>query len=139
LTRSEADQAFLDALSAGTLGASEFNHRAHLRLAWLCLTELGWPAGADRCARTIRDYANAVGATRKYHETVTRAVLMLVRDRMRRQPGSAFGDFLDANMDLERDALGLLLAHYSRDRLFSEKACRTFLPPDLAPLPGDPG
>lgn len=135
MTRSAADQAFLDALTARTLAASQFDHRAHLRLAWLCLSELGWPAGADRCARTIRDYANAVGATTKYHETVTRAVLALVRDRMRRHPCVAFGDFLDANPDLVEDALGLLLVHYSRDRLFSGQARQEFLAPDLAPLP----
>ena len=131
------DQEFLDAFESGELPGTSFHHADHIRLAWIYLLRLG--AGAsDASAVSIRRYATHLGAAAKYHETITRAWMILVAAADRTsvaQEGSAeaFRAFAAANPTLfEPNALA---KYYSKNRLSSEEARSTWLPPDLAPLP----
>jgi hypothetical protein len=64
------DTDFLASVADASL--SEFRHRDHLRVAWLCLREDGPEAGALRAAQLISAYAEAKGASSKFDLALTR-------------------------------------------------------------------
>ncbi len=130
------DQEFLHALESGTLPHHDFPHRAHLRMAWLYLNQCEWDEAASRIRTTIQRFAAAHGATRKYHETITRFWAIMVRQAIACTPGGAdFETFIAANPDL-LDA-HLTATYYSSSVLFSESARQTWIDADLKALPVD--
>lgn len=134
-TREPTDEAFLAEVESATYPGEAFNHRAHVRLAWLCLREQGsLDEGLDRIRVLIRDYAKALGAAGKYHETMTKAWAELVWSAARRTPEArTFEALVQANPDL-LDSRRLSL-HYTEARLHSPEAKAGWLPPDVSPLP----
>jgi hypothetical protein len=109
-----------------------FEHRDHLRVAFAYARRGGVDAAVTG-ARRIRGFAEAAGATRKYHDTLTLGWARVVAHLAAQRPALAFGEFVAAHPQLERR--DLLLGHYSRERLFSDAARAGFIEPDLLPLP----
>jgi hypothetical protein len=134
-TRPElSDAEFLAAVEAATYPGADFRHRAHVRLAWLCLREHGFEAGLERVRGLIQRYAAALGATGKYHETLTRAWAELVRAGLEAAPGAAsFEAFLEARPELCDSRL--LERYYRQETLASPAAKEGWVPPDKSPLP----
>jgi len=121
------DQAFIDAFTAGQLDPGGFDHRAHLRAAFLLL---GNAPFLEACM-AMRDGLQALAARLDkpdlYHETVTMAFMALVAERMPATP-VAWESFIAQNPALcER---GLLDGWYSKALLASNTARRTFAMPD---------
>ena len=120
------------------LPATEWTHVGHLRVAWMFLKRYALDEAHLRARAGIIRLNASHGLVetpaRGYHDTITRAWLILVRAAMRTSPGiddSAL--FLPAHASsLAKDAL---LRHYTRDRLSSVEARARFLEADLAPLP----
>jgi len=139
------DATFLARFEGGTYPLDAWNHRCHIKAAYLYLTRHELPAAIDRMRAAIRAYnaANRVpdGPTMGYHETITQAWMRLVHTALAQTGSVETADaFCDANPALLDKRL--LLNHYSRDRIMSARAKRTFIPPDLNPLPqplSDPG
>jgi hypothetical protein len=129
------DGDFLAAFEGGTLPKDAFHHREHIRLAWLCLGREGLSAGSERFSAGLRAFAARHGVSGLYHETITRGWIHLVWVALgASRNGGGFDDFVARHpqlLDKER-----LRAFYSAERLASEEARRSFLVPDLAPLPG---
>jgi len=114
-----------------------FGHREHLRLAWLCLSRQGEQHGAASTIAAVRRVAAALGASEKYHETITRFWLRLVAHHIKRDPVVAsFDDFL-LNSPRLLDP-GLMRRHYRPETLAGERARREWVEPDLIPLPVSP-
>lgn len=133
---SPEDRRFRAAFEACEISPSAFDHRAHLRLAYVYLCEQAVDQAQDSMrGALLRLLDHHLGADRsKYHETVTRAWLLAVRHFMARsRPCGSADAFIDAHAEL-LDA-GIMLTHYSRERLFSADARGHFLEPDLAPIP----
>jgi hypothetical protein len=111
MTLSITDAELVDRFSEGSLAASAFGHREHVRLAFAVLArhpDFGVAAIAYR--RMLRAFAVANGAPDRYHETITWAYLAIVRARME---GHAASDaMLDANPDLLDHRHGALARHY---------------------------
>ncbi|WP_163871045.1 hypothetical protein [Myxococcus eversor] len=129
----DTDADFLTAVEAATWPGERFRHREHLRLAWLCLRAEGFEGGLSRLRGLIRGYAMALGATGKYHETMTRGWAELVQGAMDAAPGSASLDaLLEASPELA-DAR-LLASHYQKATLDSAEARAGWVAPDLKPL-----
>ncbi len=128
---------FLEAFENGTLKPEEFDHEGHVYAAWCCLRRYGDHAGRDRFVGALKRFVKRHGAEHKYHETMTRAFLDLISSR--REKGSDWKVFRQANEGLIERGLDQLLLHYSEGRLFSDRARREFLPPDRAPLPAAVG
>ena len=125
-----SDKEFVARFEAHDL--DEFSHRDHLRLAFVYARGGGVQAAVDG-ARRIRGFAEAQGARRKYHETMTVAWARVVGRLAIDSAPLAFPAFLDAHPELlHRD---LLSAHYTDERLFSEEARAAFVEPDVVPLP----
>lgn len=127
------DRDFVDAFESCTLPAEQFPHRAHVRLAWLYLREGSLLDALMRFVEGLKRYAASLGASTKYHETITWAYLFLIHERMARESFATFDEFAAANEDLFN---GILQKYYRKETLASELARHTFVMPDQpAPLP----
>ena len=121
------DREFVEAFEACTLPPAQFPHRAHVRLAWLYLREHPLLETLTRYSHGIRRYATSLGASAKYHETITWAYLFLIHERMQLAACETFEDFANANEDLFGPVLD---RYYSRETLGSDLARTTFVLPD---------
>jgi hypothetical protein len=144
MTPTEAD---IERIAAGVLDRThpyaEWTHAAHFAAAlWL----LRHPAVLQHhggMEPIIRSYNEAVGvpntAIRGYHATITEASLRATAHALAEvAPDAPLASVLAA---LLRSPLGQsrwLLAHWSEPRLMSAEARRSWLEPDLAPLPYPP-
>jgi len=132
---SQSDRRFRQSVEEGSIALEEFNHRAHVRLAYIYLAELGLDAAVDATRSAILNLLRHYGVDpAKFHETLTRAWLLAVRHFMVQA-----GDTTCANDFIERSAVLLdpqvMLTHYSPELLFSEDARRSYVDPDLDPIP----
>lgn len=132
---SSSDREFVAAFEDGRFPPANFDHRAHVRLAYAYL------AGADADA-AFAAMRNALLAflTRhgidvsKYHETLTRAWILAVRHFMQRTPSSSSADaFIEAHPELLDSKI--MLTHYSAEVLFSAPARARFVEPNLDRIP----
>lgn len=132
---SVSDLAFEQRFAAGEMSPSEFNHRAHLRLAYVHVVM----HGPERAVATFREALRAFLrhhdiAPDKFHETLTQAWLQAVWLFMHR-----CGDVAHSEEFLERCVAlhdpHVMLTHYSKDVLFGERARHEFVVPDLEPIP----
>ncbi len=130
-----ADQEFRRCFEAGELLPSAFDHRAHLRLAYVHLAT----HGPDRAVATFRESLqqfllyHSIDVA-KFHATLTQAWLQAVWYFMQRVGDTCSSDeFLDKSSALHDP--NVMLTHYSSSVLFSEEARRQFVVPDLDPIP----
>lgn len=132
---SSSDRAFREDFTAGRITPAQFDHRAHVRLAYALLAE----AGVDEAAGQMRSALHAFIAhhgidTAKYHETITRAWILAVRHFMDRTgPTASAAEFIDANPMLLDSKI--MLTHYSASLLFSPEARSAYIEPDIQPIP----
>jgi hypothetical protein len=125
------DREFLEAFENGALCPGAFHHRDHVRLARLYLLR-GEPLEAlAKFSAGLRRFASAAGRSGLYHETITWAYLLLIRERMERGgPGRDFEEFEAANPDLATWRPSILASYYRKETLESDLARRVFLLPD---------
>ena len=115
------DDEFLARVESAAGGAPphgfQFGHPEHLRLAWLQHDRLGPEAGGEATAATLKRIDAAHGGG-KYHETITRFWLGLVRHARGRFAGTRFEASLAEHPQLleKVGALPPLLAAAPRDR-----------------------
>ena len=128
------DKQFVARFEALALAPGTFDHKAHLRLAFLCIMQDGLEPAVQRVGRGIYAFADSLGASDKYHQTITEALVRMIGLRLTRQPAPDWPSFLATNQDLVHQAKELLLQHYSPERLFSAEARIRFLEPDRHPL-----
>ena len=65
-----------------------------MRLAWLYLKRLPPAEALARFSEGLRRFAAALGKAGLYHETITWAYLLLIRERMEREgPAQTWSDF----------------------------------------------
>ncbi len=121
------DEEFVAAFEACTLTPSQFDHRNHVRLAFLYLHEAPLLEALTRFRDSLQRYATSLGAAAKYHETITFAFLFLIHERMQRAAWASFDEFADANPDLFAP---ILTRYYKEETLASELARRVFVMPD---------
>ena len=86
--------------------------------------------GAHRLEDLVR-FADANGATGLYHETITWAFLLLIRERMERgEAGETWEGLVEANPDLLTWKPSVLDRYYRPETIGSELARRVFVMPD---------
>ena len=136
------DQEFLQRFEDQSLPREFWNHRAHLKVAYLFLRLAPFETALEKLRKAIKAYNAVQGIldtpTSGYHETMTQAWLQLVHVTLHQfGPAESAGAFLDAQSQLTQKRI--LLLFFSRDRIMSAEAKHAFVPPDLAPLPRPPG
>ncbi len=121
------DDDFIDAFEMGNLLPAEFDHRAHLRVAF-CLARRRPSLEACIAMRDgLQGIARRANRPGLYHETITIAFMSLVAQRVANEPAIAWDDFLAAHPDLmERALLG---RWYDRETLDSPQARARFVMP----------
>ena len=125
------DREFLEAFEEGTLPEGSFHHRDHVRLARLYLERLEPAQALAKFSSGLRRFAERAGKSGLYHETITWAYLLLIRERMERsRPGISFEEFAAANPDLMTWNPSVLDSYYREETLQSDLARRVFLLPD---------
>jgi hypothetical protein len=126
------DNEFLTAFEQHTL--AEFPHRSHIRMAWLYLRANDWETGQMRIRDGIQSFAGALGASRKYHETITLFWARIVKHAIDHAP-----EISDFNTFVEKFPFLLdskaIAAHYSSTLIGSENARKVWCEPDLSILP----
>ena len=130
---SMSDDEFLMAFIECRLPASAFDHRGHVRIAWLLLQRYPLEPAIEQICGGIARFAAHLGAHDKYNRTMSEAPVRLMA-----QGGThatTFEEFVNANAQLLSNAGGLLARHYSPERLRSPAAKAGFVPPDRLPLP----
>ena len=132
---SQSDRAFREDFTSGRVTPQQFDHRAHVRLAYVLLAEAGVDDATEQMRSALLSFIARNGIDRaKYHETITRAWILAVRHFMDRTPRSASADaFIDANPVLLDSKI--MLTHYSASLLFSPEARAAFVEPDIQPIP----
>ena len=124
------EQELFDRFLDTTLPSSEFHHQQHVHVAWMFVRKCGMPAALAEFTAAIKRFADAKGATGLYHETITWAFLLIIAERLARQPADTWDTFAHANADLLSWKPSILERYYSRELLFSDLARNVFVPPD---------
>lgn len=123
---------------ARTLPKAAWTHEAHFAAAIWMIARHGDDAFA-MMPGLIRAYNEATNTpntdTGGYHETITQASLRAARSVLRAHEGAALSSVLDALTAREFGASGWLMAYWRKETLFSVEARRTWVEPDLQPLP----
>ena len=133
---SAEDQEFRRAFEACETTPDEFDHAAHVRLAYIYLCEHPVDVATERMKKALLAYLAHLGVgAAKYHETITRAWIMAVRHFMAESASCASAyAFIKANPRLLDSKI--MLTHYSAEVLFSPRARQGFVEPDIQPIPG---
>ncbi len=124
-----ASERFIQQFELGTIDASDFGHREHVRLAWCYLHAFGIVESLTRFPTHLKRFAKRVGAPNLYHETLTWAFLLMINERQQCQPGIDWQQFVTRNEDLLRWPNPTLSRLYPQDVLESEIARRVFVMP----------
>jgi hypothetical protein len=127
------DEEFLARFEDGSLASEAFHHADHVKMAFLYLCRYPALEALDRFSSSLVRFAEAKGKPGLYHETITWAFLLLIRERMARagEPQS-WAQFAAGNADLLDWRENILRKYYSCETLSSDLARRTFLLPDKA-------
>jgi hypothetical protein len=125
------DPALVAAFEALAVRPEDFRHREHVRLGFALLArdgDLARAAGAFRAM--LKRFADSVGATGKYHETITWAYLAIIAERMQARTYATSFELLADHPDLLDHRGGALARHYDlADLLASPVARVTFVLP----------
>lgn len=132
---SDDDRRFRDAFEACAVPAAQFDHRAHVRLAYTYLADNDADTALAKMRAALLAFLAHHGIDpTKYHETMTRAWILAVRHFMEKSAASASADaFIDGNPILLDTKI--MLTHYSAGLLFSDEARARFVEPDLGDIP----
>jgi hypothetical protein len=130
------DAEFLAVFERGGFPGNGFPHRAHLRMAWLYVTDLGPEQAIEKAAVGIRNLARQNGVPTLYHDTITRAWVYAVAAAIGHSSSTRFNDFIEEHPRLLDKHL--LLEHYTKGVLTSSEARAAWVEPDISPIPGAP-
>ena len=131
------DDEFLTAFQQCTLPPESFHHRDHVRLAFLFLRRHPAIEALRLFVEGLRNYANSLGKTALYHETITWAFVMIIHQRMFHAPDADWDQFAGSNPDLLTWQPSILDRYYDPATLSSDQARRVFVFPDRVPATND--
>ncbi len=131
------DRHFMKQVECCEFPIDQFDHRAHLRLAYICLVQSN---SIEKSIRRVKSLIIGllrhvgINPSEKYHETLTQAWVRAVNYFMSHMKnGLSAHDFIGKNPIMLDSKI--MLSHYSVDVLFSSKARATYIEPNLAPIP----
>jgi len=121
------------ALEEGRVRNEDFRHVSHLHVAWVYLAESqSAEQAAEKMSSTLRRFAASAGHAEKYHETITQFWIRLLAALRGAQQQRDLDSILQALPRLlEKD---FPLDYYSRETLFSDRARKEWVEPDLKPF-----
>jgi hypothetical protein len=127
------DPDFLEPLTTILRATGRFGHRGHLTLAWTYLEDHTVDVSQGLMASAVHHVSELHGAPERYHETLTRAWVVVGASHHRADAGSTFDDVVARHPALLDPHL--LHRHYSPALLGRHEARNHWVLPDLRPLP----
>jgi hypothetical protein len=125
------DDEFIAAFEDCRLANESFRHADHVRMAFLYLSRYPALEAIQRFSSSLARFAAAKGKPGLYHETITWAFLLLIRERMARAGrAQRWSEFVASNADLMNCEENILRQYYRDETLASDLARCTFLFPD---------
>ena len=121
----QSDKAFLQAFENQGLPFAQWNHEAHVRMAFLMMEKYGDEANLQ-VVLALKAY-NAVHAEHVkvgYHETLTQFWLQQIQTK--HQADESYQSFQHRHPELLQ--FGYIFQFYTKERLFSELARTQFVP-----------
>lgn len=132
------DAAVRGAFEACSLTRDDWDHRAHLRVAWEYLRETRDVAAVvERMREGILRFDEATDPENlcNYHETMTRFWVHVLDAAMREASAAeSFDELLVRRADLLNKRL--ILEYFSQPVIVSEESRERWVEPDVRPLPG---
>ena|ERR1700730_3281596 len=129
------DQELMEQFERGTLPGECFDHRGHVKVAFLYLTQYPALEALQAFSKALQRFATALGKPQLYHETITWAYIFLIRERMARSgKRQGWEEFARNNTDLLTWKNGLLNQYYREETLTSDLARAIFILPDRCTL-----
>ena len=129
-----SDPEWMEAFECSTLPNESFHHADHVKMAFLYLQKYPPLEALGRFSSALTRFAAANGKPNLYHETITWAFLLLIRERLARASAPQnWAEFSAANPDLLRWKGNILKKYYRPETLTSELARTVFLFPDKQP------
>lgn len=110
---------------------AQFDHTAHLYVAWSYLQTNELLTSIARYRKTLRRLTEKIGVPEKYHETITWFFLIAVAERTGRTTQGDWDAFAKNNSDLFTRHPSLVRRFYSAEQLNSDLARKMFVLPDL--------
>jgi hypothetical protein len=111
----------------------EFDHEAHVYVAWSYLRGFDVLASIGRYRSVLQKLTEKFGVPGKYHETMTWFYLLAVAERATGKAATDWNAFKRQNPDLFSQSTSVISQYYSERRLMSHRAITSFVLPDLAP------
>jgi hypothetical protein len=125
------DDEFIADFENCRLPGRSFHHSDHVKMAFLYLCRYPALEALQRFSRSLTRFAAAKGKPGLYHETITWAFLLLIRERMARTAHpQTWLEFAASNPDLLNWGDNILKKYYREETLASDLARTTFLFPD---------
>ena len=130
------DDELIADFEAARLDLASFHHAEHIRMGFLYLSRLPVLESLQRFSAALVRLAAAAGKPDLYHETITWAFLLLIRERMARAGApQSWLEFAAANQDLMSWEHHVLAKYYREETLRSPLARAIFLLPDRLATP----
>ena len=121
----------IEQFERGATAADSFHHADHVRLAFEYLRRYTALEALAMFSAALKRFAAAQGKAQRYHETITWAYLLLIRERMVRAAcAQTWEEFAERNADLLVWKGGVLTTLYRQETLDSDLARQTFVFPD---------
>jgi len=121
----------IEQFERGATAADSFHHADHVRLAFEYLRRYPALEALAMFSAALKRFAAAQGKAQRYHETITWAYLLLIRERMARVGwAQTWEEFAERNADLLVWKGGVLKTLYRQETLDSDLARQTFVLPD---------
>ena len=121
----------IEQFEGGATPSASFHHADHVRLAFEYLRRYPALEALGRFSGALKRFAAAQGKVQRYHETITWAYLLLIRERLARAgPAQTWEEFVERNADLLIWKGGVLETLYRRETLDSDLARYTLVLPD---------
>ena len=109
----------------------QFHHSDHVRMAFEYLCRYPALEALGKCSEALRRFAAAQGKPNLYHETITWAYVLIIRQRMAESANPrGWNEFARNNPDLFVWKKGILSRYYSEELLNSDLARKVFIFPD---------
>ena len=125
------DDEFIASFEDCSLAHESFHHAGHVRMAFLYLCRYPALEAIQRFSTSLARFAAAQDKPTLFHETITWAFLLLIRERMAKAGGpETWTQFAAANQDLLSWKNNVLKQYYRDETLASDLARSTFLLPD---------
>ena len=134
------DDRFVAAFEAASFRNEDFHHPDHVRLGFLYMCRFPGIEGMRRFCEGLKKLAAVSGKPSLYHETITWAFLLLIRERLARRSEHngrmpTWDEFATNNQDLLKGKDHVLKEYYVAGTLASAFARKTFVLPDRSLTP----